>query len=185
MEHRGKAPQLIQDFLVSVKGKGLGVSVLLDKDLQFTPSETSPASPEQPSIESSKKSLRKWLALSNHYMSHLIKYERLKETLENKLYLQCGSRLDVLHMLPSTPPDSLVKTLLYPRQISSSAIEWGSKNESTALNEYTKCYKLLGNTNMIVCRAGFVVCEENPFLGDLLMPMYMTLNQAINTDWQR
>ena len=58
-----------------------------------------------------------------------------------------------------------MKTLLYPRQISSAAIEWGKKNESTTLNEYTKRYKLLGNTNVIVCRAGFVVCEEHPFLG--------------------
>lgn len=66
-------------------------------------------------------------------------------------------------MLPSTPPDSLVKTLLYPKRISSPAIEWGKKNESTALNEYTKYYNSLGNTN-IVCRAGFVVCEERPFL---------------------
>ena len=68
-------------------------------------------------------------------------------------------------MLPSTPPDSLVKTLLYPKHVSSPAIEWGKKNELAALNEYTKYYNSLGNTNMVVCRAGFVVCEEHPFLG--------------------
>ena len=112
VEHRGKAPQLMQDFLKSVKGKGLGVSVLLDKDLQFTPSETSPATPEQPSIESKQEI--KWLVLSNHYMSHLIKYERLKETLENKLYLQCGTKARRFRLTASvfgrvlhTPPDSL------------------------------------------------------------------------------
>ena len=47
VEHRGSAPQLMQDFLRSVKGKGLGVSVLFDKDLRFAPSQT-PALPEQP-----------------------------------------------------------------------------------------------------------------------------------------
>ena len=45
VEHRGTAPQLMQDFLKSVKGKGLGVSVLFDKDLRFTLSETSLATP--------------------------------------------------------------------------------------------------------------------------------------------
>ena len=38
------------------------------------------------------------------------------------------------------------------------------KNESTALNIYTKYYNSLRNTNMVVCRAGYVVCEEHPFL---------------------
>ena len=71
----------------------------------------------------------------------------------------------ILHILPSTPPDSLVKTLLYPKHISSPAIEWGKKNESTALNEYTKYYNSPGNTNIVVCRAGFVVCDKHPFLG--------------------
>ena len=59
IEHRGKAPQLMQDFLKSVKGKGLGVSMLLDKDLQLTSSETSPATPEQPSIESKQEIITK------------------------------------------------------------------------------------------------------------------------------
>ena len=36
VEHRGTAPQLMQDFLESVKGKGLGVSVLFDKDEVYT-----------------------------------------------------------------------------------------------------------------------------------------------------
>ena len=38
----------MQDFLKSVKGKGLGVSVLFDKYLRFAP----PALPEQPCTES-------------------------------------------------------------------------------------------------------------------------------------
>ena len=31
-EHRGTAPALLENFLATVKGRGLGVSVLLDKD---------------------------------------------------------------------------------------------------------------------------------------------------------
>lgn len=49
----------MQDFLKSVKGMGLGVSVLLDKDLRCTPSETSPATPEQPFIESKQDTVEK------------------------------------------------------------------------------------------------------------------------------
>ena len=59
VEHRGTAPQPMQDFLKSVKGKGLGVSVFFDKDLRFTLSETSSATPEQPSTESKQKIVEK------------------------------------------------------------------------------------------------------------------------------
>ena len=35
----------------------------------------------------------------------------------------------ILHLLPSTPPDSLVKTLLHPKQVSTPAMNWGKTNE--------------------------------------------------------
>lgn len=176
IEHRGTAPQLMQDFLKSVKGKGLGVSILLDKDLRFTSSETSPATPEQPSVESKDTIVEK---VASFKQSLFVTPDKIREIERNtrdqalspmwysarRFRLTASVFGRVLHMLPSTPPDSLVKTLLYPRQISSPAIEWGKKNEAIALNEYTKHYNSLGNTKMIVCRAGFVVCEEHPFLG--------------------
>ena len=173
VEHRGKAPQLMQDFLKSVKGKGLGVSVLLDKYLQFTPSETYPATPEHTSKQKIIKKVASFKQSLHVTPDKIREIERntREQALSPMWYSARRFRLTasvfgrVLHMLPSTPPDSFVKTLLYPRQISSPAIEWGKKNESTALNEYTKHYRLLGNTNVIVCRAGFVVCKEHPFLG--------------------
>ena len=58
-----------------------------------------------------------------------------------------------------------MKTLLHPKQVSTPAMNWGKTNESTALSEYTKYYHALGNTNIVVCKAGFVICEEHPFLG--------------------
>ena len=176
VEHRGTAPQLMQDFLKSVKGKGLGVSVLCDKDLRVTLSETSAATPEQPSTESKQTIVEKVASFkqSLHVTpDEILEIERSTrdQALSPLWYSARRFRFTasvfgrILHVLPSTPPDSLVKTLLYPKHISSPAIEWGKKNESTALNEYTKYYNSLGNTNMVVCRAGFVVCNEHPFLG--------------------
>ncbi len=71
----------------------------------------------------------------------------------------------VYHFRPSTPPDSLVKTLLVGKVISTPAIEWGRINESVALQAYIKHKSDLGNTMMIVCKAGFCICEEHPYLG--------------------
>lgn len=176
IEHRGKAPQLLNEFLKSVKGRMLGVSVLLDKDLRFTPSESSPVTSEHPSTETKQEIITK---VAKFKESLHVTPEKIREvernTRDQALSLEWFSvrrfRLTasmfgrILHMRSSTPPDALVMTLLYPKQISSPAIEWGKKNESTALNEYTKHYHSLGNTNIVVCKAGFVICEEHPFLG--------------------
>ncbi len=43
-EYRGSAPSLMDNFLKAVKGKGLGVSILLDKSFQSALSEPSPSS---------------------------------------------------------------------------------------------------------------------------------------------
>jgi len=71
----------------------------------------------------------------------------------------------ILYFLPSTPPDALVKSLLHSKQVSTPAMNWGKTNKSTALCEYTKYYHALGNVNIVVCKAGFVIHEEHPFLG--------------------
>ena len=116
------------------------MSVLFDKDLRFTLSETSSATPKQPSTESKQKIVEKVASFkqSLHVTPDKIR-EIERSTRDQALsllwYLTRRFRLTVLvfgrilHMLPSTPPDSLVKTLLYPKHICSPAIEWGKKNE--------------------------------------------------------
>ena len=57
--------------------------------------------------------------------------------------------------MSQTPPDKLVLRLLYPRDISTPAIEWGIEHEKVALDA----------ENLTVCPYGFLVCQNHPFLG--------------------
>ena len=68
-------------------------------------------------------------------------------------------------MLSTTPPDSLVKQLLHPKQISTRAIEWGKENEPKALQKYAEHQLQVCHMGLVTCKAGFVVCEPHPFLG--------------------
>ena len=55
--------------------------------------------------------------------------------------------------------------ILHPTNISSPALDWGKRSESTALDEYEKYHRASGNLEIVVCKAGFVIHEEIPFLG--------------------
>ena len=71
----------------------------------------------------------------------------------------------IYHRLPSTRPDSLVKEILYPQRFSTKATEWGKKYESIAFQKYIEHQLSTGHDGLIAVKAGFVVCEEFPFLG--------------------
>ena len=71
----------------------------------------------------------------------------------------------IFQMLPTTPPHSLVKHLLHPKEFSTKATEWGKENEPVALQKYGGHQLQAGHTDLVTFRAGFVVCEEHPFIG--------------------
>ena len=71
----------------------------------------------------------------------------------------------VFQRLRSTPPDSIVKQLLHLQHFSTRASEWGKQHKSTAMKMYVKHQTGLGHDGLRAVRAGFVVCEEYPFLG--------------------
>ena len=180
VEHRGSAPRLMDNFLRAVKGKGLGVSVLLDKELRFIPDSSEASSncstPEYSTVETSEEIAKK---VEEFKQSLKLTPDKIRE-IESNTREQALSPLwfsarrfrltasvfgRIFHMRPSTAPDSLIKSLLDSKSISSPALEWGKRNESIALQEYIKHNEALGNKNMVVCKAGFVVCEEHSFLG--------------------
>ncbi len=68
-------------------------------------------------------------------------------------------------MLPSTPPDSLVKQILQQQKISTKAIDWGKSHEAVALEKYVEVQLSSGHAGLVIAKAGFVVCEEHPYLG--------------------
>jgi len=172
-EYRGNAQHLMKDFLVSVKGKGLGVSVLFDKNLRSRPTDSSSGAstciPSRAEIVDKVTAFKESLSVTEERIREIERNTREHQSPPwysvGRFRLTASTFGRILHVLPTTPPDSLVKMLLNPKNISTAAIEWGRKHESTALSEYSKYHSALGNTNMVVCRAGFVICHAFPFLG--------------------
>ena len=57
-----------------------------------------------------------------------------------------------------------MKQLLHQKGFSTQATIWGKENEDIALEKYMEYKKKCGNNDLITCKAGFVVCEKQPFL---------------------
>ena len=166
----------MEEFLKTVKGKGLGVSVLFDKDVRCTSTDSTPIASEYQSTPTRQEIVKK---VADFKESLRVTPDKIREIERNtrdqhmsplwysarRFRLTASVFGRILHFMPTTPPDSLVKMLLHPKHVSTPAIEWGKRNESTAVSEYTKYYHALGNKNIIVCKAGFVICEDHPFLG--------------------
>ena len=176
VEYRGSAPEKLKEFVKTVKGKGLGISVLFDEDFRCKSADTTPVASGQLSVPTRQELMEKVARFKELLCVTPDKIREIdrntREQHKSPLWFSARRfRLTasvfgrILRLLPSTPPDSLVKTLLHPKQVSTPAMNWGKTNESTALSECTKYYRALGNTNIVVCKAGFVVCEEHPFLG--------------------
>ena len=72
---------------------------------------------------------------------------------------------EVLRRCADTPPDSLVLRIIKQRQFTSTATDWGIRNELVALQEYESYQKSHRHSDITVCSAGFVICETHPFLG--------------------
>ena len=180
-EYHGTAPQLMNVFLKKVKGKGLGVSVLLDKDARVWNDSDVPdrectipvASvhfPSQKALMERVTSFKKTLELSPQQIREL--EHNTREQYQSELWysarhyrLTASTFGRILQLLPTTPPDSLVKQLLHPKSFSTNATEWGKENEPIALQKYVEHQLSTGHTGLVTCSAGFVVSEEHPFLG--------------------
>ena len=180
-ENRGTASALLEGFLAAVKGKGLGVSVLLDKDTRvWTGEESSQKSAVGPSEGSQLPSRSELLERVAAFKESLrLSPERIRR-IERETIDQSQSSLwysvrryritasmfgKVFQRLPSTPPDSLVKELLHPQQFSTKATDWGKRHEPIALKSYVDHQISSGHTGLVAVKSGFVVCEEHPFLG--------------------
>ena len=173
-EHRGTAPARMDKFLEAVKGQGLGVSLLFDNDVRC--SDPQPLTSEYQSTHSRQELVEK---VATFKESLRVSSDKVREIERNtreqhlsplwysarRFRLTASTFGRILHFQHSTPPDSLVRSLLQQKNFSTTALEWGKRHESTALSEYTKHHHSLGNCNIVVCKAGFVICEEHPFLG--------------------
>ena len=182
-EYHGTAPEQMNDFLKKVKGKGLGVSVLLDKDARvwrdsnvFDEESSVPVPatdahiPSQTELTERVAAFKQALELSPEQIRELERNTREQHLSElwysaRRYRLTASTFGRILQLQPTTPPDSLVKQLLHSKPFSTNATEWGKENEPKALQEYVKNQLSTGHTDLVTCSAGFVVSEEHPFLG--------------------
>ena len=165
----------------SVQGKGLGVSLLLDinvrvwKDISDDSDTHADAVagavvPSQSELVKRVALFKKSLQLTSQQIREL--EVNTKDQSKSQLWY-CARRYRltasmfgrIFQLLPTTSPDSLVKQLLHPKEFSTKATEWGKENESVALQKYADHQLQTGHTDLVACRAGFVVCEQHPFIG--------------------
>ena len=177
IEHRGTAPASLQNFLATVKGKGLGVSLLLDKDTRVW-TETneegasvhSSESPSLPSRDDLKERVSAFKECLHVTPEKIRQIERETKDQSRSAFWYSVRRYritasvfgKVYKRLPSTPPDSLVKELLHPQQFSTKAMEWGRQHEPVALKAYVEHQLSVGLAGLLAVNAGFVVCEKHP-----------------------
>ena len=172
-EHRGTVPLLLKEFVTKVKGKGLGISVLFDKDVQVWTDPDQSDTVEVPSkseLIEKVSSFKQTLRLTSQQIREL---ERQTKDQHNSSVWFSARRFRltasmfgrIFRMLPKTHPDSLVKQLLHPKDFSTKATEWGNTYEPVALEKYCEHQAKCGHNDIITSKAGFVVCEQHPFLG--------------------
>ena len=173
--HRNKVDTHMKKFLDAVRGKGLGVSLLLDPSTWYWGENTQPAllPPELPSIEQLertiiefKKSLNVTMQQAREIESKTRSQRHSPEWFAARRHRITASVFGLIHhRKPDTPPDALVVNLLEQRQVTSPAIQWGIEHESEALKAYEKHQHKTGHAELTVCPVGFHVSTSHPFLG--------------------
>lgn len=157
VEHRGTAPDALQKFITAVKGKGLGVSALFDKNMCVWAHDENAAvnTSDEPHLPSRNRLTERVTAFKGSFRltpekTKVIERETVNQSQSSlcfsaRRYRLTASMIEkVFQRLPSTPPDSLVKQLLHPHHFSTSATEWGRQQESTALKTYVDHQTSLG-----------------------------------------
>lgn len=174
-KYRNKIESHMKHFLDAVRGKGLGVSLLLDPSTRYWGDNTEPAlvPPKLPSEEELKSAIvefKKSLNVTMHQAREIEGKTRNQrhspEWFAARRYRLTASMFGLIyHRKPNTPPDSVVVNLLTQRQITSPAIQWGIEHESEALKAYEEHQHKTEHADLTVCPVGFHICTSHPFLG--------------------
>ena len=174
-KYRNKTGTHMKKFLDAVRGKGLGVSLLLDPSTRYWGENTQPdiLPPDLPSIEQLERTIIEFKKSLNVTMQQVREIEGKTQSQRHspewfaaRRYRITASVFGLIHhRKPDTPPDSLVANILEQRQITSPAIKWGIEYEPEALKAYEEHQHKTGHTGLTVCLVGFHVSTSHPFLG--------------------
>lgn len=174
-KYRNKVDTHMEKFLAAVRGKGLGVSLLMDPSTRYWGENTQPAllPPELPSKEQLEctivefiKSLSVTMQQAREIEGKTRSQHHSPEWFAARRYRITASVFGLIYRRkPDTAPDALVVNLLDQRQVTSPAIKWGIEHESEALKAYEEHQHRTGHTELTVCPVGFHVSISHPFLG--------------------
>ena len=170
-EFRGTLSARLPDFLMKVRGKALGISVLADSTSQIWSDDASRESnfnlPSKQQLLERVASFIDTLAVSEEKIREIERgtrdQHRSPAWFNARRYRLTASMFgEVLRRRVDTPPDALVLHIIEPKQFVSPSTEYGKKMESTALEKYQA---LKNDPAITVCNAGFVIYKEKPYLG--------------------
>ena len=174
-KYRNKTGTHMKKFLDAVRGKGLGVSLLLDPSTRYWGENTQPdiLPPDLPSIEQLERTIIEFKKSLNVTMQQVREIEGKTRSQRHspewfaarRYRITASVFLLIHHRKPDTPPDSLVANILEQRQITSPAIKWGIEHEPEALKAYEEHqHKWTHWTYWTYCMSGWIPCLHQPSL---------------------
>ena len=174
VEFRGSASEHLPDLLDKIRGEQLCISLLFDKSFCYWDnSTTAPSNPTPPSAAALRitvDAFKASLAVSEESIRKIERDTRQqrKSTVWHsvrRFRLTASMFGNVLRRKPNTPPDSLVLSILQPKQFESAATDWGIQQESLAIHQYARYQWSHGHPDLSVAPCGFHISPEHPFLG--------------------
>ena len=169
LDFKAWATTNLATFMQKVKGRNLGVSLLLDPSAQVWTEETT----ETPAVVSTERLRKSVAAFKELPTAELRRIEReTRDQSRSPLwfsvyrYRSTASCFgEIFKRLPSTPSHHLVLHIIDPKPFNCVATEWGKTHEACALEEYQKHHHNRSNPDMVISNAGFAISEHYPFLG--------------------
>lgn len=177
LKYRGTAKERIPALLDEIRGEGLCISLLLDPKLRHwdnsliaTPSTSAPSLPGKSSLKDTIAAFKDSLKLSEEKIREIEFSTRnqreCNQWFEVRRYRLTSSLFGhVLRRRSDTPPDSLVLSMLQPKQFHTPATSWGVTHEPLAIAEYTEYQHNHGHEGLVVVPSGFLISNTHPFLG--------------------
>ena len=178
VKYRGTAKACLDRFVSSKYGRGLGVSILLDPKAQvWTDHEQScsiqtslPVLPTTTDLKFTILQFKESMCVSSAQASDIersTQKQRHSSVWYNvrKFRLTASRFGEIYYRKAKTPPDVLIKQLLYPHQLTTQAVTWGIDHETAAIQAYIEYQNNKGHKGLSVTAAGFYINPNFSFLG--------------------
>ena len=177
VKYRGTAKACLDRFVSSKYGRGLGVSILLDPKAQvWTDHEQScsiqtslPVLPTTTDLKFTILQFKESMCVSSAQASDIersTQKQRHSSVWYNvrKFRLTASRFGEIYYRKAKTPPDVLIKQLLYPHQLTTQAVTWGIDHETAAIQAYIEYQNNKGHKGLSVTAAVFTSIQNFHFL---------------------